>query len=153
MSWLNYEFEKVKVKNLVIEGHKGQSYGDMDYYWHLCWVEEKVRFLNDLRDDLPNKLVELSWCHDILEDNPDFYNEKVKPLLPQDMHESVVAISKQKGETRNEYLKRCMENSYAHKVKIADTMSNLEMSVKCKDSRRIKKYTRQLEKLTNDWTN
>ena len=144
MSWLNYEFEDVR--KLVIKGHKGQKYGEYDYYWHLVSVADKVRFLYGNDKDL-SKLVELAWCHDLLEDNPDFYNENVKPLLPKSMHESVEAISKRIEETRSEYLDRCVKNEYARKVKIADTMSNLEMSVKSNDIRRVRKYSKQIKEI------
>jgi len=147
MSWLKYNFKDVIL--LVVEGHKGQLYGEHKYTYHLGKVEDKVRWLFK-DEDLPTlcKLAELSWCHDILEDNEDYFFEHVREHIPDEMFEAIHSISKLDGETRIEYLERCMENPYAHKVKIADTLSNLEQSVKDGDFRRIKKYTRQLEKLT-----
>jgi len=144
MSWLDYEFEDVK--KLIIKGHEGQKYGEYDYYCHLCWVVDKVIFLYANDEDLP-KLIELAWCHDILEDQEDFYNENIKPLLPLEMERSVEAISKKVCETRTEYLDRCVKNEYARKVKVADTLSNLEMSVKDNDLRRVRKYSKQIKEI------
>ena len=149
MSWLNDEFQNVV--DLVVKGHSGQNYGNIPYFYHLKNVEDMVRFLYQFEaENVICKLVELAWLHDILEDKPKFYQEFIKHLLPLQLQEAVEAISKKDNETRNEYIRRCRKNEYALKVKIADTMSNLEHSVKDGNIRRINKYTRQLEKLTND---
>lgn len=151
MSWLSYEFGKVV--DLVVKGHEGQNYGNAPYTYHLQNVENLVRFLFQFENKEDTaKLVELAWLHDILEDKPKFYHEYVKHLLPLELQEAVEAISKRKGETREEYILRCKKNPYARKVKIADTMSNLEHSIKDGNIKRIRKYTKQLESLYEETT-
>lgn len=66
------------------------------------------------------------------------------------MADAVVSVTKIKGESYKDYIKRVRANDLALKVKIADTLCNLEESVKIRDMKRIKKYTKQLELLCED---
>jgi hypothetical protein len=79
-----------------------------------------------------------------MEDQPIRFSDWVD-IIPDVLLQAIIAITKSSHESRGDYLDRCMENPYAHKVKIADTLCNLTESVKSGDVRRIKKYTKQLE--------
>lgn len=44
-------------------------------------------------------------------------------------------------------MKGIVGNDLAFKVKVADTYSNLTESIKCDDTKRVRKYSQQLDKL------
>ena len=99
----------------------------------------------------------LAWLHDAFEDTS-LTNEQLKKRMGHyppggwtrndELIQAMRAISKRDDDSRSDYLKACMGNKFSHAVKIADTLCNLECSIKTIDSRRIDKYTRQLSKLT-----
>ena len=89
--------------------------------------------------------------HDVLEDSS-FTEADLRERLKgydrlDDLMEALDAITKRPGESRDDYLHRCCANPFAWKVKIADTLSNLECSVISGKKRRIMKYTTQIQKL------
>lgn len=133
----------------AIEKHEQQNqmYGDKPYVHHLRSVAELTMKINK-DDKYLDILMELAWTHDLVEDcedvNFDLLIGKGWTII---LVEAIDAISKRPCETRKEYLQRCMANPYAHKVKIADTLSNLTESVKDGNVRRISKYTKQLNVL------
>lgn len=123
--------------------HKGQKYGEHDYYdYHVCAVERKVE---ELFDDLD--LIIVAQLHDLLEDSDEFDSEYLYDYFGVEITDAVIAITKQKDESRNQYIKRVKQNKLALKVKICDTICNLEESVKIQDSKRIIRYSEQLASL------
>ena len=70
-----------------------------------------------------------------------------KDNFNQEIVEAVNAITKRSNETRKQYLVRCTQNNIAHKVKIADTLANLEASITSCDAWRVEKYSKQLIEL------
>lgn len=150
---MNKDLHWTKAMELAQEGHQRQAYGDKSYEYHLGKVVNTVMDLNGIDsysrgDKDNNNLIAVSWCHDLLEDQEEFFNDNIN-LFSDQQCEAIKAISKRQDETRKTYLGRCMANPIALKVKRADTLSNLTESIKSGDTRRIKKYTRQLEVLHN----
>ena len=68
--------------------------------------------------------------------------------LGAEIANAVVSVTKVEGESYNDYIHRVKNNSLGLKVKIADTLCNLEESSKIQDQHRIKRYTKQLQLLT-----
>ena len=132
-----------KAERISKIAHKGQKYGEHDYYnYHVCAVERKVE---ELFDDFDLMIV--AQLHDNLEDSDEFDSEYLYKVFGVEITDAVVAITKQKDESRNQYIKRVKQNEFALKVKICDTICNLEESIKIQDSKRIVRYSEQLASL------
>lgn len=127
--------------------HRGQKYdGAFDYLkFHVHGVCEKYLTLFGSYGDVGHVVAML---HDVVEDSSTTI-EDVMNMFGFNVGDSVYAITKLKGEHRLDYLARCCANDIALKVKIADTLFNLEYSIKKQDQKRIEKYTNQLSFLTS----
>ena len=127
--------------------HRGQKYdGAFDYLnFHVHGVCEKYLALFGSYGDAGHTVAML---HDVVEDSSATI-EDVMNMFGFNVGEAIYAITKLKGEHRLDYLARCHANDVARKVKIADTLFNLEYSIKKQDQQRIKKYTSQLSFLTS----
>lgn len=124
--------------------HKDQKYGEHDYWIrHVCAVERKTKELFNTDFDL----MIISQLHDVIEDSDEFSNKDVYEVFGKEISEAVIAITKEQGESRNQYIKRVKQNELALKVKICDTVCNLEESIKIQDAKRIIRYSEQLAKL------
>lgn len=140
---------------LARQWHDGQMYGDEPYIWHLENVVAKVKTLYQTDENLP-LLIRLAYLHDLFEDTScsesdvrDHLSESgLEPEFLERLLLGMKAISKKDDESRNQYLVRCSTNADALKVKIADTLSNLECSIRTGELRRIKKYANQIERLS-----
>ncbi len=144
---------------LAKSAHKGQMYGCVPYTDHLSAVNKKCYELykDKLSEDDMYFVASLAWLHDAFEDT-DLTNEQVENKMGHfppngwvrttELIQAMRAISKRDSDSRSDYLKICMMNRFAHMVKIADTLCNLECSLKSMETRRINKYTNQLNKLT-----
>lgn len=127
--------------------HEGQKYGKKDYYTHhILSVYNKV---DDLYENDKNfyGLKVVSLLHDCLEDSDKYTAEDFLSCFGLEITDAVIAITKQKDESRNQYIKRVKQNELALKVKICDTICNLEESIKIQDSKRIIRYSEQLASL------
>lgn len=122
--------------------HKGQSYGDMPYVYHLLGVESKVREV--FRGDSTARTVAI--LHDTLEDTPITYRELLQ-VFGMEISDAVVALTRTDDEEYDEYLEKVKRNPTALLVKKADVLFNLEHSIAESNYKRIAKYSRALEKL------
>lgn len=151
MSDLNYLNKIYEVcRTLSKEQHKGQMYGDVDYFdGHVQKVVNKVESMNR---HLPPSDIMFLLCvavlHDVVEDccSVDVLAEK---LIPQKIIKSVWMITKGGGELFEEYISKVKSCEYAKLVKTADALCNLEESFKSGEQRRINKYLKTLELLAD----
>ena len=115
-------------------------------FYHLASVVVKCKELYESCDNAEN-LIAVAWLHDTLEDI-----FVIKTTLyyrfGDEIADAVVSVTKVKGESYSNYIDRVKGNSLGLKVKIADTLCNLEESIRIQDERRIKKYAKQLQLLT-----
>ncbi len=140
---LTYKHLELAYK-IAMDAHAGQKYGNKDYYLgHICVVENKVREL--FGECLKLRIVALQ--HDNLEDSDKYTVQDMVDSFGTEVADAIVAITKVKGESRNNYIKRVKQNDIALKVKICDTLCNLEASIKIQDSKRIIRYSEQLANL------
>lgn len=127
-------------------GARGQMYGGREYEYHLSEVCKQVRFLYGESPKL-DLILQVAWLHDIKEDCG--YTDEM--LLEEGFVEEVVfavaCISKRPNESLEDYYDRVALSSLAMKVKIADTLSNLMHSLRERNTKRINKYTQQLQQL------
>jgi (p)ppGpp synthase/HD superfamily hydrolase len=140
---LTYKHLELAYK-IAMDAHAGQKYGNRDYYFaHVCVVEDKVREL--FGNCFKLRIVALQ--HDNLEDSDKYTIENMVDYFGTEVADAIVAIIKVEGESRNNYIKRVKRNELALKVKICDTICNLEASMKIQDSIRIVRYSEQLASL------
>lgn len=120
--------------------HKGQVYdGSLDYFsHHVASVAHKYQMI--FGDDAG---VSVAFLHDVVEDTDcemlDIYME-----FTADIATAVDSITKRNGETYMEYIARCSMNSLAARVKLCDSICNMEYSIKKCDYRRAEKYAKNV---------
>lgn len=144
---------------LAMEAHKDQKYGKLPYLAHLAQVDNLVvqiykpkglgpsdPYSKDPGDEM-DCLRAIAFLHDILEDTD---------LSTLDLHiagvndtviNAVVAMTKWDGVSYNQYIQNVKENELALKVKLCDTSANLMNSCLEGNTKRINKYTKQIQLL------
>ncbi len=137
---------QIKAMQMALDAHKGQMYGDKDYSYHLASVVDKCKELYESCDNAEN-LIAVAWLHDVIEDTP-VNATIIYYRIGAEIANAVVSVTKVKRESYDDYIHRVKNNSLGLKVKIADTLCNLEESIKIQDQRRIKRYAKQLQLLT-----
>lgn len=143
--WKGYEIDKAK--DLAMCLHYGQKYGDKDYMHHITEVIKKTQQLSVSSQTNYARLSIVAALHDTIEDTTYTY-ELCREDFGVIVADAVNAISKREGQSYEDYIKAVKQDYYAHKVKIADTLCNLEASIVSQEKKRIKKYTQQLLELT-----
>ena len=126
--------------------HENQYYGLAPYFeGHILKVVDKLIATLGITDI---NTVIVAYLHDIVEDT-DMTLSALAFIhnFSQEIVDAVDAITKRSDETRKQYLVRCKSNNIAHKVKISDTLANLEASVTSCDAWRVEKYAKQLIEL------
>lgn len=140
---------------LAMKYHAGQMYGKYSYMLHL---EEVAGHVKDIvRKGLfqclgldREALICLAYLHDIIEDTDCSFEEPAKILEVEPMKALYLLSKNMGGCTYEEYVARIKANRYARIVKIADTWANLDNSWKDGNTKRIAKYTKQLNMLLED---
>lgn len=135
-------------RELAILYHGEQKYGCEDYVYHLDNVVNKVIFLYYETDYNMISLITVAYFHDILEDTDMSIQHLKEWCTPYEL-EAIQAITKVYGESLQDYYKKVCTNKISHLVKIADTLTNLEHSLKDGNNYRINKYSKQLQILSN----
>ncbi|WAW11472.1 hypothetical protein vBAcePPAc_0095 [Aeromonas phage vB_AceP_PAc] len=134
----------LKAEEISQIAHKGQKYGEHDYWLrHVCAVERKTKEL--FNTDYVLRII--AQLHDLMEDSDEFDSEYLYKVFGVEITDAVIAITKEQCESRNQYIERVKQNELALKVKICDTICNLEESIKIQDAKRIIRYSEQLSKL------
>ncbi len=127
--------------------YSGQTYGNSSYMYHLRCVANKVKQLYNVHDD--NILVGVAWLHDVIEDTVCYYDDIIYCVGEEGLR-AVIAMSKRTGETTEEYFASVKANAVALRVKIADTICNMEECILQGDFSRAEYYSRRLTKLLKE---
>ena len=122
--------------------HKGQKYGDRDYF--RAHILKVVQSLKSAGASL--LAIQVGYLHDVVEDTEVTVDE-ICGVFGLEVAEAVDVITKREGKSRNEYLKRCLKNPIAKFVKLHDAWCNFNCSVKEGDQRRILRYNLTIQKL------
>lgn len=132
--------------------HKGQKYGEKDYFYHLSMVASVVECMTLLESNTSqaNLLKIVAYLHDTIEDT-ETTKEELEKLFDVRVASAVVALSKVKNQSYDDYMLNVLSNSTAHAVKIADTKANLMQSQMDGNQKRIDKYQKQLDFLLKEW--
>ena len=99
--------------------HKGQiDKGGNPYILHPLAVMNSV-------DTTEEKIVAL--LHDILEDT-NCTEDVLLEYIPKHLFDAVILLTRQEGQTYNNYINNIKDNELARKVKIADIKHNMDLS-------------------------
>jgi (p)ppGpp synthase/HD superfamily hydrolase len=133
-------------KALAFHYHKDQKYGNNPYTVHLNDVVNNCRMYYG--DD--ETILCVAYLHDILEDT-DVPASAVYDLFGSEIFDSVCHLTKYPNlkTSYDQYIERVKSNEIALKVKYCDTLANLSQSAKDVDYKRIQKYSRQLDLLSD----
>jgi (p)ppGpp synthase/HD superfamily hydrolase len=106
-------------QEIAIIAHKDQvDKAGKPYVKHLEAVAAKV---------IGTEEKTVAWLHDILEDT-DFSQDQLSVFFPRSIVDAVEALTKRKGESYEDYLRRISENPLAIKVKMADLEHNTDIT-------------------------
>lgn len=126
---------------VALKFHQGQMYGKEPYMYHLDMVADRCKKEND------DRLAVIAILHDILEDTPCTLGT-LYALFDKDIVNAVGALSKLiPGEPYEVYIQVVRGNPLALKVKMYDSLCNLEESMLRGDKKRILKYSKQIQLL------
>lgn len=142
---LNIKIYKIKVMyiqalKIAYEAHNGQ------YRKQSCvpYIVHPLRVAGYFSDDTKKTIAIL---HDIIEDT-DTTKEDIEILFGKRISEVVDILSKRKGETYFEYIKRVKKDELAIEIKIADIVDNLSDTLCVQQKSMIDRYNKSLLILT-----
>jgi (p)ppGpp synthase/HD superfamily hydrolase len=122
--------------SIAKEAHKGQKdKAGADYILHPLRVADRC-------SDMEEKIVAV--LHDVIEDTNINENYLLEKGFPENIVNAVLAISRKKEESYEDFVKRVKLNPISRKVKIHDLEDNLDLRrldfITEKDVERINKY-------------
>ena len=142
-----------KAKEFAKSKHKGQYYGDKDYYeWHIVGVVEHLKRglkKNFGGSNFYNHLLVVAYLHDTLEDT-DTTKDEIKELFGNSIAHSVDILTRKDKEIYADYISRVLEDETATVVKYYDVLYNLNqlMSDSIVGKLNIDLYSRYMKTLT-----
>ena len=146
LSFIQITADHIKVKEEKAKSyHKGQMYGDRDYF--SSHIEDVISETADnlnryfTSDDDCIAVLCVAALHDVLEDT-DCSVDYLDTFFPVEVVEAVVLLSKNLSTTN--YLENIKNNKYARVVKIADSRCNMDACIRQGDYNRAKKYLKNL---------
>lgn len=106
---------------------------------------EKYSYL--IPKDLIETVISASWCHDVIEDTRQTYND-VKKVLGEDIADIVYALTNNKGKTRSEranldYYIGIKNTRYATFVKLCDRLANVTYSKSKGNNKKFNMYKKE----------
>lgn len=108
-------------------------------------------FISKQFDTETEKAVAL--LHDVVEDSDITFSDLLNKGIPKEVVEAVSLLTKEEGQSYQEYLERVKANGLATKVKLADLKHNSDLSrisnPSEKDIRRLEKYLKAIKFLNN----
>ncbi len=111
-------------KEIATKAHEGQKrWGGEPYITHPAAIAKLVEYLG-----WHEKTVALGWLHDVLEDTNITVADLTLAGIPNDVIESLVAITHKDDEFYLDYLLRVVKNPSAALVKTLDLCHNLSTS-------------------------
>jgi len=141
---INLNELREKATQIAIKVHKGQvDKGGHDYIYHPLRVEAKSNSFEE-------KIVAL--LHDTVEDGGIAAEYLLMLGFPQNIVNTVLAVSRREGEDYFDFIQRCKANPIARVVKIHDLEDNMDITrlkeLTRKDIERLKKYHKAYKILT-----
>ena len=138
---------KIKIelaKQLSKHFHKGQMYGEHDYYtYHILGV---VKTLELVAKEVSEDKIIIALLHDVLEDTPCTYNT-IENIFGTWIADCVQRLSKIGHYNMIYYMEEIGRYKTTQAVKYADSLFNHQECVKVGNLRRAEKYQRNLQQL------
>jgi len=126
-----------EVMRFATKAHTGQMYGEYPYTTHLSDVQAVMTEFEIFQ----KKYIAAAWCHDVLEDTENNYND-LKKVVGEEVAEIVYAVTDELGRNREERHKKTWPkikiNRDALIVKLCDMIANVRMGVKEGSSMAVK---------------
>lgn len=148
-----YLFEKLRLRKLqsaaydiVSEQFRGMvDKGGQPYEYHCLRVAEAVeQSFSEQPGAFQIKCIIAAVLHDIIEDTSITKEDLLHKGFDKDIVEAVDAVSRRKGESYFDFVKRCKENEIARTVKRYDLEDNMDIRRLTKfgdyEQKRLKKY-------------
>lgn len=142
---------------LALKAHEGQLYGKLPYITHLVEVDALVvkAYCKNIHSgpyskepgDYIDCLRAIAFLHDIIEDTETTVNDLTDAGICEDVALAVVKLTKTSDESYEDYIDAVNSFELARKVKLCDTAANLMNSIKEGNTKRINKYSKQIELL------
>ena len=139
--------EITRARALARIAHRGQKYGDGDYFdEHIFKVATRV--LNDC--DATDAHMATAYLHDIIEDSATTIEDLTSLGFSPEVIEAVDMLTRKPGQTYNDYVRSIAANpeSIAWLIKHHDLHENLANSIKTGDARRISRYENALGEIS-----
>lgn len=116
-------------KNFAQTAHAGQTRKDGKTDYFIGHVEEVVKLarilFHNLDIDKLNKLIQVCYLHDCIEDCEDGTEQKIKELFDSDVYDAVVLLTKKGNVDYNVYIDAIFISELARKAKICDMLHNM----------------------------
>ena len=156
---LSIEFKSLftnlsKYFNFAQDFHINQKYGNKSYSYHLKSVAKKAFFLYKKYPKMVegidlNELLISSFFHDLVEDTSCTLKDIFDLTQNKKIVDAIILLTKLKENfDYQNYINNIKNNNLAKIVKIADTLCNLEESLKDNNYKFILKYSKQINLLT-----
>lgn len=131
-------------KQLSKHFHKGQKYGEHDYYtYHILGV---VKTLEMVTKEVTEDMVIVALLHDVLEDTECTW-DTIENIFGAWVADYVSCLSYVKGYCKEQYIKDVSIYDTTRIVKYADSLFNHQECIKAGDMKRAEKYQNNLKKL------
>lgn len=143
---------------IAIVAHGEQMYGSNPYIYHLNQVDRIAvkRFVNvkdhceqysKVPGDFFDNLRATCYLHDIIEDTDVTIEDLKAAGINDEVCDAVTLLTKVDLETYSDYILAIRTNSLATRVKLCDTATNLEHSIRSSRWSNIDKYSKQIKLL------
>lgn len=139
------ECKVLLAKQLSRHFHKGQKYGEHDYFeYHILGVLKTLYRVS--KEHPTEEMVIVALLHDILEDTECTW-DTIHNIFGSDVADYVNCLSYVKGYDKEQYLKDISIYPVTRIVKYTDSMFNYNECIKDGNHKRAKKYKHNLDVL------
>lgn len=142
---------------LALEAHEGQLYGKLPYITHLVEVDALVvkAYCKNIQSGPYSKeageyidcLRAIAFLRGIIEDTDTTVDDLTYAGICEYVAFAVVKMTKMSDESYEDYIDAVNSFELARKVKLCDTSVNLMNSIKEGNTKRINKYSKQIQLL------
>ena len=131
-------------KQLSKHFHKGQKYGEHDYYtYHILGV---VKTLKSVAKEVTEDMIIVALLHDVLEDTTCGLGT-LENIFNLNICNAVLRLSNITTHDYYSYIDHVLKDDVTRIVKYADSLFNLTECLKQGDTRRAEKYKHNLKEL------
>ena len=131
-------------KQLSKHFHKGQKYGEYDYYeYHITGV---IKTLELIAKEVTEDMIIVALLHDVLEDTECTW-DTIYNIFGDNITTAVSILTKSDQLSQADYIERIIRCKTPRIVKYADSLFNHQECIKAGDAKRAEKYQRNLKEL------